>query len=137
MSKILGIDYGLKKIGLAIGNEDFKMAFPYKTIIKKNNQTLLTELKSILERENISKIVLGLPLYLNGETSLTTVQVKNFAQKLKTHFNLPVILVDERLTSLEAERRIMELNLKNKQKKKMIIDQLSAVLILENYFNQT
>ena len=137
MSKILGIDYGLKKIGLALGNEEFKMAFPYKTLIKKNNQTLLTELKAILERENISKIVLGLPLYLNGETSLTTVQVKNFAQKLKTHFNLPVILVDERLTSLEAERRITELNLKNKQKKKMIIDQLSAVLILENYFNQT
>ncbi|WP_456325769.1 Holliday junction resolvase RuvX [Desulfonauticus submarinus] len=136
MGKILGIDYGLKRVGLAIGNEEYQMALPYMTLNKNDNKTFFKNLKEVIEKENISKIVVGLPLYLNGEKSLTTTQVKNFAEKIKKMFSIPIYLIDERYTSFEAEKKISELNIKNKKKKKEIIDQISATLILESYFTK-
>ncbi|MDQ7031647.1 MAG: Holliday junction resolvase RuvX [Desulfonauticus sp.] len=136
MAKILAIDYGLKRIGLAIGNEELKIAVPYKTLIKTDNQSLFTTLKEIIALEKIDKIVIGIPYYLNGEPSLTTKQVLNFTKKLKKEVNLPILQIDERYTSFEAEKKLSALNLKNKKKKKLLIDQLAASVILEQYFLQ-
>lgn len=132
--KVLGIDFGLKRIGLAIGNENFKMAFPYKTIIKKDNLSLFKELEEIITKEKINKIIIGFPTYLNGEESLTTKQVRNFINKLKSKFKLPISTVNEALTSFEAENILKEYGKSKKSKKKEIIDQIAAVIILDTYF---
>ncbi len=137
MSKVLGIDFGLKRIGLALGYEEFKMSFPYKTLEKKDNESLFIELKEIVKKEDIKKIVIGIPRYLNGEESLTTRQVKNFIKRLNSKLGLPVLSVDEALTSFEAEKILKFSASKKKLKDKKNIDQLAAVIILDSYFQTT
>lgn len=128
--KLLGIDYGQKRIGLAIVQGG--MAFPFKTLIKGTRDTLFAELLKIVDAEGIEAIVLGLPLDMHGQETLTTRQTLNFRDSLARRTNLPIHLVNEALTSFEASERLKQAGVKS-HKQAAMRDQMAAVCILESF----
>ncbi len=135
--RILGIDYGAAKIGLALSDEGKKIAFPLTTITTgKNNAITIQNIKSALQ-ENAScldKIVIGLPIHMNGKESPMSEKIRLFSKELEESFQLEVILFDERLTSSFAERELKELSYNRKERAKRI-DISAAAIILQNYLD--
>ncbi len=132
--KILGIDYGQKRIGLAMAR--CSMAFPFKTLDKSTRDKLFADLMRIIESEGVEAIVLGLPLDMNGDETLTTRQVLNFRDSLARRTELPIHLVNEALTSFDARQRLREAGVPERKHKEML-DQMAAVCILETYLENS
>lgn len=133
--RILGLDYGKKRIGIAISDENQKYAFPYLTLENKGRNFVFAKIKMIIETEKVEKIVIGLPLTLKGEKKEAALETENFSKRLKKYLNLPIELEDERLTSRLAIRLVRE-NPKKKSKQKVAIDQQAAILILQGYLDK-
>mgnify|MGYP006292749827 CR=1 FL=1 len=133
--KCLGIDFGLKRVGLAISDAVGVMALPLATLERTDNQTLFAELLAVLDRERVQTVVVGIPYGLNGEETLSTRQALNFVDRLKRRSDLPVITVDETLSSAIAEQRLADAGIPGK-KRKPVLDQVAAQVILETYLNQ-
>lgn len=126
MAKILGIDYGRKKIGLAISDEGEKIALPFSVIKSKNP---IPEIVSICKNHNIKNIILGLPKTMRGEIGQQAEEVKKFAQSLKKAINnINVILEDERLTSKMAKQFLI--------KEKKDDDVAAAQILLQDYLDR-
>lgn len=121
--KILGLDYGDKKIGIAIADSENKLALPYKII---DNNNFINQLKGICEKESIGKIIVGLPLALSGKDTEQTKKVKNIIKILKEEFVFPIGLEDERMTSKLAG--VMVGNKKD--------DVSAAAIILQSYLDR-
>jgi putative Holliday junction resolvase len=130
--KTIGIDFGTKRIGLAMTDAEGILAYPYKVMVKTTRDAMFAELLEIIETEKVDEIVIGLPLSLSGEDTLTTRQVRNFATSLGRRTNLPIHLVDERLSSVAAEYELKEAGLWNKKRKKNL-DSQAAKIILETW----
>ncbi len=129
MPRYLGIDYGDKRIGIAISDEDGYFAFP--KVVLQNTLSVLDELKKIISLEHQSKIVeviVGLPQNFSGEDTEQTTKVRIFAEKLKKELDIEVIFENEILTSQQIKKT-------NVSTKKMI-DASSAALILQEYLNR-
>ncbi len=133
--RYLGIDFGLKRVGLAVTDPSGKLAFPLKTIYRTTRERFFEELLRIIETEGIQAIVLGMPLGLEGGATLTARQVENFRQSLLRSTGLPVHLVNEALTSFEG-KKILRQHKVLVQKQRQALDQLAAVLILETFLAQ-
>ncbi|GAA4814627.1 putative pre-16S rRNA nuclease [Marinicella pacifica] len=133
---VLGIDYGHKRIGLAVGQTLTATANPLKVI--GNNKDTLNQIQQVVHEWHIDLIVLGFPLTMDGEEQLITRQVKNFANKLRHQTQRPVALSDERLSSYEAERSFQQQRAQNtrKAKHKNILDAQAAAIILQSWFDQ-
>lgn len=133
---ILGIDFGQKRIGFAVGQTLTRLANPLATV--NNDGAFWQTLKHQIEQWNISQIVLGLPLDMAGKEQEITRQVKNFSKKVQQHTQLPVHFVDERLTSFAAERQFKESRQSNlsKAKDKSQIDAMAAQIILQSWLDQ-
>ena len=133
--KYLGIDYGEKRIGLAVSDLTNTIATSYKYII--NNKSKLANLNNIVKELNISHIVIGLPLLLNGQKGEKAVIVEEFAKNLANELgaNIEIIFEDERLTTVSAERILLEGDVSRK-KRKGKIDALAATLILQKYLDR-
>lgn len=133
MGRVLGIDFGMKRIGIARSDPMKMIASPLKTIIAGKT---LEETASLVVKEcdGVETIVLGLPLLLSGKDSETTQIVRKFATILEEKSGLPLILWDERLTSKQVEKLMMEDNLSRK-KRSQHVDTMSATLILQNYLD--
>ncbi|WP_154222212.1 Holliday junction resolvase RuvX [Marinicella rhabdoformis] len=132
----LGIDFGSKRIGLALGNS-FTGAARALSVLP-NNGDLYNALAKTIKEWQVTQIILGLPLDMDGEEQEITRQVKNFARKIKHHTQLPLNFVDERLTSFEAERQFKSLrqNSQAKAKNKDQIDAMAAQIILQSFLDQ-
>ncbi len=128
--RIMGIDHGAVRIGIAISDPMHIIARPYKVIINDND--LLDNITSIIKKENIGKIILGLPLNLDGEDTQKTKEVRNFAESLEKNVSIPIILWDERYTTVEANEALQEMGY-NIHESKDVIDKVAASLILRNY----
>jgi putative Holliday junction resolvase len=98
--KYLGIDYGTKKIGLAISDEEGKIAFPHSVIL--NTQGTVNEIRGILEEEEINRIIVGYSLTKEGEENPLMKEIRGFIEKLSSLSSIPTELQDERFTSFEA-----------------------------------
>lgn len=131
--RILGIDFGLKRVGLALTDPMETMAYPHKTVVRTTRDALFAELLAVIEAEAVEAIVVGLPLNLDGSDSMTTRQARNFAQSLGRRTELALHLVDERLSSIAAEEQLIEAGLKSRSKRKGVLDQQAAVRILETW----
>lgn len=129
MGRILAIDFGEKRIGLAISDDSQKIALPFGILDGRDIKKALEKLKDICRRKNIKKIILGLPLTLDGKEECAVKKTKNFAHWLEKTLHLPIIYEDERLTTKEAEKILKERGEKDKSK----VDVISAVLILKQY----
>lgn len=134
MSKILALDFGLKRTGMALSDESFTFAFGLKTVDSKN---LMNELKLLVVKEKISEIVLGEPKRLNLEDSHITQNVHLLKQALEKEFPaLKIALLDERFTSKMASSVISQSGLSKKDKQnKGLIDEVSATILLQDYLS--
>ena len=134
MSRCLGIDLGSKRVGLALSDKMNMIASPYRTIIVKNEQDLLDQLRLIIVDFKVKSIVLGLPLNMNGEDSAQTKKVREFKSVLSI-FNLPIKLEDERLSSVSAKRSLVMQNIKTGHSKSEI-DKRAAAIILQQFLDK-
>ena len=134
MGRALGIDFGIKRIGLALSDPSQIIASPLKTIqaAKSLEQTIDLIIK---ELEDVETIVVGLPLLFSGKDSAITKNVRKFAAFLETKSNLPLILWDERLTTMQVERILKDDNICRKKRARHL-DTMSATLILQTYLDQ-
>lgn len=134
MGRILGIDFGLKRIGLARSDPSKLIASPLKTLqaAKTLEQTIALILQELTE---IEAIVVGLPLLLSGKDSETTKTVRQFAALLEAQSGLPLILWDERLTTTQVENILKEDKMRRKKRTKYL-DTMSATLILQTYLDR-
>lgn len=135
--RILGIDYGDVRTGLAITDALNITAQGLETINNnQNDKIILRKIDELLEKYEISTIVVGYPLNMNGTKSERTEKTEKFIHKLKCKYNhLQIKQVDERLTTVAAHKTMNLLDV-NKNKKKNIVDTISAVYILETYLKQ-
>lgn len=134
LTRFLGIDFGLKRIGIALSDPLHTFAYSLTTL--QNDSTLLKKLSDIIHSKNIKIIVLGVPS--DEKTSGTSIvnEVKKFKDQLIKEFNLDVIEWDETFTSVMAKDRIIEsVNKKKKRKNKELIDMNSASIILQEYID--
>ena len=132
--RILGIDYGEARVGIAITDELNITVQGLKTIEHKgNDKILLAELDKILQEYNVDTIVVGMPINMNGTKTERAEVTEKFIHKLQCKFNkIKIVRIDERLTTVEAHKTMNFLNV-NKYKKRDIVDTISAVYILESY----
>jgi putative Holliday junction resolvase len=135
VGRILCIDFGLARIGLALSDPSKIIASPYKTIQTQGKEAIRQILKEIDDLD-IERIVIGLPLLLSGKDSETTKSVRTFASLLKSQTDLPIILWDERLTSKQVEKTLISGGIKRKKRAKLS-DRLSAALILQSFLDST
>lgn len=134
MSRILGIDYGERRIGLAISDPLGIIALSLPTLDTKKVKDVFEEIKTIVKEKDVEKIVLGLPRNMDGTIGEKGEKVKEFASKLKEKIGKKIDFWDERLTSVESLKILREEKKKIKREKK-IVDQISAVLILQGYLD--
>ena len=135
MARLLGIDYGLKRIGLAVSDEEQKMAFGRETIINKNPDATLQALEDFCQAEEIEKIIIGLPINLKGQDSAWTSEVKKFKKKLENKINRPCQFQDERMTSQMSQNLFQNRKTSQKVSKNKINEQ-SARIILQDYIDR-
>ena len=135
--RILAIDYGEARVGIAITDPLGITAQGLETIYHKNDDKLiLKRLEELLKVYEIDTLVVGMPLNLKGEKTVRAQKTEEFIHKLKCKFNfLKIDTMDERLTTVQAHKTMNDLNI-NKHKKRGIVDTLAAVYILESYMNQ-
>lgn len=130
--RILAIDFGSRRMGVAVSDPLGITAQGLETIQRKNKRTDFALLQKLIHDYEVREIVLGLPLKMSGEHGRQSDKVEEFAQELRQKFNLPVHLWDERLTSAEANRVLREADL-SIQKRAQAVDRMAAVLILQSY----
>lgn len=131
-SRYLAIDYGLRRIGLALTDPLKLFAYPFDTI--NNDNKLWENLKRIIKEKNIVKIILGNPLKESGEESAMSLKVMDFKNHLEKKFNIQIILWDERYTSSLAKESILEsVTKKKKRRDKGLVDRNAAAIMLKEY----
>jgi len=132
--RYMGIDYGSKRIGVALCDPLLTFAYSYKTLINDNN--FLKELKVIIEEKNVVKIILGLPSESYHASKILAEEVRKLKNEIETKRSLEVILWDEEFTSVLAEQQVLDsVKSKKKRKDKGLIDRNSAAIILQEYLN--
>ena len=129
IGRILGIDWGLRRCGIAVSDENRGFVFTRPQLYIKTQDELIQKIADFAVAEKISGIVLGLPLYSDGSDSDTTKMVREFANALSVQTDLPIIFIEENLTSAAAQE---EIGRKSIAKIKSELDSVSAKIILEN-----
>ena len=135
MERMMGLDVGDKTIGVAISDPLLLTAQGLKTIFRENNQKDIKEIEDIIKEYNITKIVVGFPKNMNNTIGPQGEKVLNFVDKLKKRIKIEIVLEDERLTTISAERVLLEGDVSRKNRKK-IIDKVAATYILQNYLDR-
>ena len=128
--KYLGLDYGQARVGLALGDDESKVAVGKGVLEGLTQNKLIAKIKAIVNLEKIDRVVVGLPLNMEGKETEMTKEVKLFVEKLRGHLNIPVQTFDERLTSQMADTLLRKVKGEKKQ------DQVAAQIILQNYLEQ-
>jgi len=129
-SRLLGVDPGKKRIGIAISDENKIIATPYTTIIKNNFSEFLIQINKIIRENNIKGIVIGNPINLDGSLSQSSQSAKDLAINLSKNITIPITMWDERLSSRGAFNLFNDLNV-NTTKKISKLDENSAAFILQ------
>ena len=133
MGRILCIDYGDARVGLALTDRTKIIASPYKTLSNLNINILLDEIDYILKEKSVEIIVLGKPIGLNGRKTEQTEKVILFSKKL-SRFGIPVFFQDERYSSVTAKKSLIKEKIKTGYNKELI-DQRSAAIILQSFLD--
>lgn len=136
--RVLGLDVGSKTIGVAI-SDALKMTAQGLMTIKWDEKSIHSadkKLSEIIDKNEISEIVIGLPKHMNGSIGDRGESSIEYKKHLENKFQLPVHLLDERLTTMAAERVLLEADV-SRAKRKKVIDKMAAVMILQNFLDQT
>ena len=132
--RYLCLDLGRKRIGVAASDETGLIATPVGAIQVSSREQVFKEILRLLEREEAGKLILGLPLQLNGQEGIEAGRARDFAEQLSRHTDIPMDFMDERLTSVEADRKMQEAGIK-KEKRRANIDAHAAAIILQTYLD--
>lgn len=132
--RILGLDVGDRRIGVAVSDETLTFVTPIEVIKREDDTRTIFRLKEIISNYDISEIVVGLPKGMDGEDTCQTRKVYSFIVFLKREIKLPIRLWDERLSTVMAEKILINVNMGRKNQKG-VIDKLSAGIILQNYLD--
>lgn len=137
MGRIVGIDFGEARIGLALSDTTHFLASPLKTVLAKANlkETAQALWLALQEHGPIEKIVLGLPLHMNGKESPASLRVRELKKHLEELTQVPILLWDERLTTAQVERTLKEANM-NRKKRTQYVDAMAAGLILQSFLDR-
>lgn len=131
--RVASIDYGLKRLGVAVSDENQIIATSLGVVLAgKNHAETIQSLLKLLQPYNLEKIIIGNPIHLSGKASFLAEEVEKFLNELQAHFAVPVTLYDERLSSVQAERSLKEGGMRRKKRAK-IIDAVAAVILLQSY----
>ncbi|MEN8154360.1 MAG: Holliday junction resolvase RuvX [Acidobacteriota bacterium] len=130
--KILAIDFGEKRVGFAIGDTELGIPTPLNPFKRSKPGSEIEYIKKLISEYEVNKIVLGYPLNMDGTESNFSRRIKNFRKKLAGETDMEIELLDERLTSFEAEEMIKPLK-KQLRKKKEILDSIAALVILNEF----
>jgi len=122
----------MKRVGFAVGSPFLGTAVPIDASARKSSKQVIDYIKELIQVHDISRVVLGYPLNMDGSRSTLCEAVEHFARRLKRGLDIPVALVDERLSSFEAEEVLKTLKADYKKRKKMI-DSMSATVILRRF----
>ncbi|MDD4705829.1 MAG: Holliday junction resolvase RuvX [Bacilli bacterium] len=133
--KHLGMDLGTKTLGLATSDKLGIIASPYKLIRYNDLNLLIEELLAIIIKEKIEVLVLGYPKNMDNSLGFAVQRTMEFKELLQSKCNLPLHLIDERLSTVEAENMLIDANVSRKKRKK-IIDEVSASIILDTYLRK-
>lgn len=134
--RIIGLDLGSKTLGVAVSDELGWTAQGLETIKidEEQGEFGISRLSELLKEYKVEKIVVGMPKNMNGTIGPRGEASKKFAELLKEHFNLPVVLWDERLSTMAAERLLIEADVSRKKRRK-VIDKMAAVVILQSFLD--
>jgi putative Holliday junction resolvase len=130
---ILSFDFGEKRIGVAIGNSITKSSHPLETINTSKNTERYKLIELLLKTWEPVKLVIGYPLNDDGTLSKMSLLAKKFGIKLTNKYNIPITMIDERFTSSEADLELKKFE-KNFKKRKIVVDQVAAMIILDSFF---
>jgi len=134
LKRALGIDFGDVRVGLALSDLTKTISKPFDTIKYINLEELSLQLKVIIEQNEVDTLVVGIPFNMSGKDTKQTVKVREFVLFIENTINLPIHLIDERLTSKEAEKTMHALNIKTGYNKGTI-DKIAAAIILQEYLD--
>ncbi len=132
--RVMGLDVGEKRIGIAISDELRWTAQGVKVLERRDLPTDLATLKDLIEKMGVSEVVVGLPQNMDGTYGEVAKKVMAFAQQLQAAIAIPVILWDERLSSAQARRLLLQADLSRK-KRRRVIDKVAATIILQAYLD--
>lgn len=137
MMKLLAVDFGMKRMGFAIGNTTINTATPIDPLTYKNTKHAVEHIKQLTAEYDITQILIGYPLNMDGSKSSISGQVEHFTRRLKKALapGITTQYIDERLSSFEAEQELKSLHPDYKKRKK-IIDSMSALMILRRFMEK-
>lgn len=133
--RILAVDYGEKRIGLALSDLMHMFAKPYKTIPNESIEKTIQFIQEVIQEKEVGQLVLGIPWGLDGLSTDKTRETQAFFDVLKTNISIPVVGFDERFTTTDAHELLKEMGYSWKEAKK-IIDSMAACLILKKYLEE-
>jgi len=132
--KVLGLDWGTKRIGIAISDGAGKVALGRPSRERDDLESDLDYLAGLVKTEEVKQVVIGMPLHMNGDVGQSAEKVREFKQNLEDRLSVPVDTFDERLTSSEAERVMVKSDLRREERKEKR-DRVAATLILQRYLD--
>ena len=132
MVRIIGLDYGEKRIGVAVSDEMGMIAQPVAVVVRQNRKRDLESIAALVEKYSPEKIVVGYPVRLDGSEGIQCQKVNRFAAILASRLQLPIIRWDETFSTKEAEEILMRSYMK-REKRKEVVDKLAASIILQDY----
>lgn len=130
----MGIDPGLRRVGVALSDEDGTLASPYKTLTRTSDEALIAALTEEAKSAGVTEVVLGLPLRMNGSEGPEAKRARKLGRDLERALGVRVVLWDERLTTVAAEKQLRDVGLRA-DKKKALLDQAAATLLLQSYLD--
>ena len=135
MGRIMALDVGNVRIGIAVSDLMGIIANPLETYTRKGNLTVDAEyIANLAKQKEVSLFISGLPLSLSGGENEQTLKTREFIEELQKHTDIPVKFLDERFTTLSAERVLIQGNVRRENRKK-VIDKVAATIILQNYLD--
>ncbi|MCH2174326.1 MAG: Holliday junction resolvase RuvX [Lentisphaeria bacterium] len=135
MGRILALDYGTERVGVAITDSLAMTAQPLPCLPNQNRNQILYAICDLIRDHDVQEVVIGLPLHMNGDESEMSKKVRSFARRLEKKMQVSIFFEDERLTSEQANELLIEGGVK-RQKRKQVIDSMAASIILQDYLSR-
>ena len=132
--RILGLDHGTKRVGLALSDETATIAQPLEFLAAEPVDDFLKRLRDIIDTKGVAEILIGLPRNMNGTYGPAAEKAQELAARLRTEFSIPVKTWDERLTSVQANRYLIEAGMR-RDKRKTKVDQTAAAILLQSFLD--
>ena len=132
--RILSLDHGTKRVGIAVSDELKMIAQPLEFVPPEPFQAFLSRLNQLLQEKEVELILVGMPRNMNGSYGPAAIKVQEFVEKLKTQLKVPIQTWDERLTTVQANRLLIEGHVRRSERKGKV-DKMAAAILLQSYLD--